>query len=217
MFVKQWADEGGATYFTMVATDGHRLSMIDRPFLVDIPAFREGVIIPRKGLSELKGLLEESEEPFDFGIAAGRVFARIGQRLLSIVLIDEAFPNYKQVIPMDSHRSLRVNRGDFMDALRRVSLLSDTETHSVILSAEKNRSVLTSANPQLGDAREEIDSEYAGEGFRLAFNASYAMDAMRSIEGEFVELSMNDPLAPCTIRGDADPGHLCVIMPMRID
>lgn len=217
VFMNVWADESGSGYLRMVATDGHRLSLIDRPMSQDLAPFREGIIIPKKGLSELKNLLEGVEDPFDLAVSEGRVFCRVGPTCLAMLLIDAAFPNYEQVIPAESAQSLRTNRGILHDALRRVSLLSDEETHSVIMETDGPVAVLTSTNPQFGDAREEVETAYEGEPFKVAFNAGYFLDALRAMEGDEVLLSVTDSMAPCLLRSDTDTGLLCVIMPMRID
>jgi DNA polymerase III subunit beta len=219
-FLKEALTEDGKPLLRMVATDGHRLSLVERPISAASGAFEEGVIIPKKGLSELKGLLDTLDEegaPFELGAADGRVYARVGGSLLSVMLIDASYPNYEQVIPKNVGTWIRVERAELTDALRRVALLSDDETRSVILEAKGGSILLSSDNPRLGDAREEIEAPYEGETLKIAFNAHYFLDALKAAEGQAVRIGISDSLAPCLVRGVEDPLFLSVIMPMRIE
>jgi DNA polymerase-3 subunit beta len=183
----------------------------------DLSPFDEGVILPKKGLSELRSMIDGCEDTFQLATADGRVFAQVERTLLSITLIDANFPNYQQVIPPEVEKKLILDRDHLIDALKRVSLLSDLETHTVIMEGTVGGTILTSTNTQFGDAREELDSEYEGEPLRVAFNSVYLLEAVRTLRGQQVSFSIGDALAPCLLRGSDDSGHLCVVMPMRID
>lgn len=217
VYVKTVQDDVGRPLLRMVATDGHRLSLCEQAFQGDMSPFDEGAILPKKGLSELRSLIDGCEDTFQLATAEGRVFAQVDRTLLSITLIDANFPNYQQVIPPEVEQKLVLDRDHLIDALKRVSLLSDLETHTVIMEGAAAGTVLTSANSQFGDAREELESEYEGEPLRVAFNSVYLLEAVRTLRGQQVSFSIGDALAPCLLRGSDDPGHLCVVMPMRID
>lgn len=218
VYVKAWRkEEDGSTFLRMVATDGHRLSLVDRPLTQELDPFQGGIIIPKKGLSELKSLLEGVEDTFLLAAGDDRLYARVDGVDLSVTLIDASFPNYEQVIPSEAAHLIHFDRAEFTNALRRVSLLSDQETHSVVLETRPPTAVLSSTSPQFGDAREEVPIEYEGEPLKLAFNANYVVEALRILEGDEVVLSLSDPLAPCLLKSPSDPGYLCVVMPMRID
>lgn len=217
VYVKAWTDESGQALLRMVATDGHRLSLIDRPVASVLEPFREGVIIPKKGLGELKMLLDGVEGSFDIIADQGRVFARVGSTDLAITLIEGNFPNYQQVVPAESPNGLRIKRSAFLDALRRVSLLSDQESRSVVLEADGETVALSSADLRMGEAREEIDGIFSGPPLRIAFNAAYFLDALKVVGGDDIVLSIHDPLSPCLLRSATDIRFLCVVMPMRVD
>lgn len=217
VYVQVVEGETGQRILRMVATDGHRLSLVDRPMKESPEPFERGVIVPKKGLTELRTLLDGSEERFKMAAAEGRIYASVERTQLSITLIDATFPNYQQVIPTGTGQRLKINRALLSLALKRVSLLSDQETHSVVLESDGRAVVLSSMNPQMGDAREEIELAEPGEPLKMAFNSTYFLDALRVMDGDVVEISVTDPLAPCILRTPADPGFLCVVMPMRID
>ncbi len=217
VYVKTVRDDNGNRQLRMVATDGHRLSLSEQDVKGDLDPFEEGVILPKKGLTELRSLIDSCDSTFDLAAAEGRVFVRVGRTLLSITLIDANFPNYQQVIPPEVEIKLYIDRESLIDALKRVSLLSDQETHTVIMESSGERTVLSSTNSHFGDAREELESEFEGHALRVAFNAVYLLEAIRSLSGQRVAFSIGDSLAPCLLRGSDDPHHLCVVMPMRID
>jgi DNA polymerase-3 subunit beta len=217
VFLKEWVDEKQEAFLRMVSTDGHRLAMVDRVLPVNLGIFHNGVIIPKKGLGELRTLLEPLDGEFELAASGGRVFARVANTCLSVTLIDSSFPNYEQVIPADVRTWVVINRLSLLNALRRVSLLSDEETRTVVLEATEDTVVLTSDNPRFGDAREELEVEYRQSPIRIAFNAGYFLEILRVMDGDDVKLGITDGLAPCVVRDAQDARYLSVIMPMRIE
>lgn len=217
VYVKTILDEDGLQKMLMVATDGHRLSLSEQVVKGDIIPFENGMILPKKGLSELRSLIDGCDSKFDLAYSEGMVFVRFLNTVLTITLIEGKFPNYNQVIPAEVENRLVIDKDSLIDALKRVSLLSDQETHTVVIEATGETTVLSSQNSQFGDAREEVESEFGGEPLRVAFNAVYLLEAIRSLVGQKVSFSIGDSVAPCLLRGSDDPHHLCVVMPMRLD
>jgi DNA polymerase III subunit beta len=201
----------------MVATDGHRLAYVDRALGPDLEGFASGVIIPRKGLAELKRLVDEEDaDEVQLGFEANSGLARKGDVTLVMRLIEGEFPNYRQVIPTDSTQRLTLPTEHLVHALRRVALLSAERSRAVKFELADGRLCLSSNNPDLGDAREELDVDYAGEPLGIAFNARYLMDALAVVGAKEVQLSFKDPLSPALLTPTDDSDALAVVMPMRI-
>ena len=76
--------------------------------------------------------------------------------------------------------------------------------------------VISSNNPDLGDAREELDVDYAGEPITIGFNARYLMDAINAIQSKEIRFSFQDDLSPARVTPPEDEKTLGVVMPMRI-
>ena len=76
--------------------------------------------------------------------------------------------------------------------------------------------VISSNNPDLGDAREELDVDFAGDSLMVGFNARYLLDAVGAIKSKEVRISFQDELSPCRITPPEDEDTLAVVMPMRI-
>lgn len=207
-----------------VATDGHRLSLAERPLPGDFHV-KKGVILPRKGLTEMKKLLldtVEGETKLGF-IESSAVLRRPGVSL-AMRLIDGAFPDYRQVIPKTGEKRFTVGRERFLDTLRRISLLSSDKAHAVKLELEPGRLRVLSQNPDLGEGREEVPVEYQGEPLKIGFNARYLMDvlgAMVNLEpvaAQDVAMELADDLSPGVVKpaGESATVFTAVVMPMRI-
>lgn len=207
----------------MVATDGHRLSLCERKIEGDF-ALKRGVILPKKGLNELRKLLGEASEAGEetpetkLGFVENSAIFRWSKVVLVMRLIEGMFPDYRQVIPKAGEKVLSVGRSRLLETLRRISLLSSDKAHAVKLELGKGTLKVLSQNPDLGEAKEEVPVEYAGEPLKIGFNARYLMDVLVALKGDDVQLELADDLSPGVLRGvgDKDQGFTAVVMPMRI-
>ena len=201
----------------MAATDGHRLALVDRKIEgVDLSKFDKGVIVPKKGINELKRLLEEDDEPVKIGFKKGHAVVKKKDVLLVNRLIDGTFPDYEQVIPKDLNKTLTVPREPLLASLKRVSVLAKERSGSVKLELGNNQLVISSTNPDLGEAREEIEVTYTGETLTIGFNARYLLEAVASMDAKDVRLSFNDELSPGRVCPASDESTIAIVMPMRI-
>ena len=200
----------------MVATDGHRLVMIDRILPeAELPA---GLIVPRKGLVEVQKLLEEAEDE-EVTLVVAEKDVRIHTRALSLFmrLVEGEFPDYRQVIPSASRVTARINRDDFLAALRRISLLASERSHGVKLHLERGSLEISASNPDQGEATEDIEISYGGEALTVGFNAHYLMEVLGvHPPGEVIEFGLTDEVGPGLLRGSQDPEYSYVVMPMRL-
>jgi DNA polymerase-3 subunit beta len=131
-------------------------------------------------------------------------------------LIEGEFPNYNQVIPKNLTRHLVLATDTLVQAVRRVSLLSSERSRAVKLELSDGQLVITSNNPDLGDAREELDIDYAGETLAIGFNAKYLLDAINAVQSKEVRFSFQDELSPSRLSPPDDEKTIAVVMPMRI-
>lgn len=202
----------------IVATDGHRLVRIERTFEGASFSKKEPVILPRKGISELRRLLDaaEGDDPLEVGFFENHAVMRRGSTVLGMRLIDGTFPDYKQVIPKLADKVVRVSRADAVDSLRRVSVLAADKTQPVKLSLGKDQLVVSCSNPDAGEISDDVPVEYAGAELDVAFNARYLVDALSSLDDPNVLIKLTDNLSPALLIGVDEPHHLCVVMPMRL-
>ncbi|MCH2172602.1 DNA polymerase III subunit beta [Myxococcota bacterium] len=207
----------GTDKLRMVATDGHRLAYVDRALGADATSLDGGVIIPRKGLAELKRLVdEEDSDEVEIGFVGSNALARKGGVTLVMRLIEGEFPNYSQVIPKDPSSRFTIATDSLSHALRRVALLSAERSRAIKLEISDGSLVLSSSNPDLGEAREELDVDYAGEAISIAFNAKYLLDCLGVVHSKEVQISFRDSLSPAQMVPTDDSDSLAVVMPMRV-
>ena len=207
--------EKDGTKIRMVATDGHRLAVIEKNS--EWPALNKGVILPRKGILELKKFLDDAVEgAFSLAFTVNSMIVKKDSTVLVIRLIDGEFPDYKQVIPKGNDSKVKLGRVDFLSSLRRVSLLSMEKGRGVKFGLSKGKLELSSNNPDVGEAREEIGVDYKNDGLEIGFNATYMMEALGVIGGDEIVLELKDRESPAMLKSAIPNGYVYVIMPMRI-
>lgn len=213
--------ECDGTMARMVTTDGHRLTSTRRAFAG--PKIAKGILIPRKGLSEIVRLL--TDEPCQIAIDGHHMFVTQGNATLSVKLIDAQFPPYEQVIPTGNRNLVTVDRGELVEAVTRARMIC-TETRGLKLTADPGLGLIVqSDNPDLGEMREEIPTEYHGKLCSIGFNPVYVLETLARMTGDRVTIALGaNELDPglfrstddATMRAIGDAEYLSVIMPMRI-
>lgn len=207
-------EEAGSKSLRLVATDGHRLSLVEKNIDSRVK-FDKGFVVPKKGVAELRKVLKLSDK---VRIGVGDNFFMVeGEDIILIArLIDADFPDYKQVTPEVTKVTLTLGKNDFLSALKRVSILSSEKTRSVKFSINKGEMTLISVSPEVGEAREAVSLDYSGEPIELGFNARYLMDVLEAITEDKVEVGLIDELSPTVVKPEGEEVYLSVIMPMRV-
>ncbi|MEZ5330471.1 MAG: DNA polymerase III subunit beta [Thermoanaerobaculia bacterium] len=206
----------GDGHIELVATDGHRLALVQNPH--DGGGKKgDGVLVPRKALQELQRFEGEAE---DLTLARGEhhLSFRLGRRELICRILEGTFPDYERVIAKDNDKHALFDRRQLGDAVQRVALLTGDRTRAVRLAFDEGKLQISAANPDLGEATEEVPCEFKGEGVRLGINPDYLSQFLAAAETERVRFDLKDENAQCIgapVEG-ADERYLCVIMPMRI-
>lgn len=207
-------------YFRMVATDAHRLALVDSLEALfeenSWKMFQEGIIVPRKGLNELRRLLSEGVEDFFVSIKGKMLLVKREGLFLSMRLIEGKYADYRRIIPEALPSGIKVDKEAFLASLKRISLMSSDKSRSLTFSLSPGILQLSSQSPELGDAQEEIAIDYQGEEMKIGFNSRYLIDAVSSIEGDNVVLELKGKQNPGVIRSCTGDNHTSVVMPMRI-
>ena len=205
---------------TMVATDGHRLAMVETEHKTEGFSQETRVLIPKKAMTEIQRLASESGEDaaVEFAQDESHLFFRFGQRLLTSRKLTGQFPNYEAVLPRDSSKTLVLERGELQDALRRVSQLADLRTHAIRFVLAKEGVEISASSPEYGEAKEALDKEYAGEPITIGFNAQYLLDFLAAAPDGPISFEMKDDQSASQLRPMADESsrYRYVVMPMRI-
>jgi DNA polymerase III subunit beta len=201
----------------MVSTDGHRLAMCEKTFETDIPV-KSGVIVPRKGFQELRRVLGDTTDVTEVqvGFSGNSGILKAGAVTLSTRLVEGQFPDYGQVIPKSGKRLVKIGRAAFGEALKRVSLLSQSRAWGVRLVLNEGTLELIAEDPEFGSAHEAVEVDYKGESMTIGFNARYILDVLSLVQDQGITLTLTDDLSPAVLRPLEEEGFLAVVMPMRI-
>lgn len=198
----------------LVSTDGHRLAytMEDIPDLTYDGEIR--VIISKKTLAEIRKL---SDTTLDFDLDENNLFFRSGHQIIISRLIDSKFPNFEMVIPKNNPIILRINRDEFIKAIRRVALLSTERSKAIKLEIEKESLRLFSSNPEIGEARDEIEIQHEGRDIEIGFNSQYLLDFLVTVDSPRIKFELKDEnsAALMTPEKAEDNRYLYVLMPMK--
>lgn len=210
----------------LVATDGHRLAMITRTIeglslnnLSNKDSGSDHVIVPRKGLAEIRRALEadlDREVGVDF--SDGFMVLEAGSTKLAVRLVDGEFPEYEGVFPSSAGSLCTVLSSDLAHALRRVSLMVSDKNKGVRFDVDKNIIRMSSSSPELGEAKEEVSVQYDGAPMSIGFNARYILEMLQSFgETQPVILELFGETGPGKFYTEADSSYISIIMPLRLD
>jgi DNA polymerase-3 subunit beta len=208
-------EDGEVPLLRAVATDGHRLARFEMP-LPEGARGMPGVIVPRKAVSELRKLIEESEQSVEVSLSETKVRFAFDSTELNSKLIDGTFPDYERVIPSGNDKIMGVDCRQFSAAVDRVSTISTEKSRAVKLSLGDGSLTLSATSPESGSAVEEIEVKYGDSPLEIGFNARYLLDIAQQIEGENAEFALSDAASPTVIRDIDDASALYVLMPMRV-
>ena len=198
----------------LVATDGHRLCLIE----MEMPgvAAADGVLAPRKALLEL--LRFDSDEQITFRRGEHHLAFLIGRRELTCRILEGTFPDYEKVISKDNDLKASFDRQELGEVVHRISLLTGDRAPMVRLRFETESLLVSSSNPDLGEAEESLACDFEAENLEIGLNPTYIRDFLGAVDTERIEFALKDENSQCLGQpvDGADSRYLCVIMPMRI-
>jgi DNA polymerase-3 subunit beta len=198
-----------------VSTDGHRLAYTQMP--VENLKVSDEVrgIVSKKTLNELRKF---DDSTLSFDLDENNLFFRVQNRTLISRIIEGKFPNYEAVIPDDNPNTMVLPREQITHAIRRVSLLSTERSKGVKFEIQKDKILLFSSNPELGEARDEVEVEYSGDSLEIGFNSQYLLDFLSTVKSDEVKFEIKDENSAILMRtaGDEEIDYKYVLMPMKI-
>jgi DNA polymerase-3 subunit beta len=214
--------QAGKEVLRMVATDGHRLSLIDRENQKVRGVEEKGIILPKKGILEIKKIIGDRDGEEEMGIYFNSThgFFKMGKSLTVIRLIDGEFPEYEQVIPKGNDKKLVMAKERMVSSLKRVSTMASERMEGVKFSLKTNSVELSSTHQDFGDAKEEVEVVYEGPPLQVGFNARYLIEAFNVIDTEEVLMELKDEGSPGILRPSSSSvgisNQISIVMPMRL-
>jgi DNA polymerase-3 subunit beta len=204
----------------MVATDGHRLAMVETDHKFEGFTTETRVLVPKKAMTEIQRLVGKAGDDVqvEFAQDESHLFFQVGRRLLTSRKLTGQFPNYEAVLPRDANKTLLLERVELQDALRRVAQLADQRSHAVKFMLSNEGLELSSSSPEYGEAKEVIEKEYKGDTISIGFNAQYLLDFLAAAADGPISFELKDEQSAGQLRptGDESTRYRYVVMPMRI-
>jgi DNA polymerase-3 subunit beta len=198
-----------------VATDGHRLAMKETQLQTTVSTRRQ-IIIPRKGVNELVGLLESDGGEVELEFGRNHLRVRRGDVTFTTKLIDGKFPDYEAVIPLSADKTAVLARDVLRGALQRAGILSNEKYRGVRLELSPGKLRIVAHNPEQEEAVEEVEAETQVSELAVGFNVGYLLDALGALQGEKARLSLRDAQSSCLVQEVDDERAQHVIMPLRL-
>ena len=209
------ADNEGAAVLRTVATDGHRLASIEVPLPVGATGM-PGVIVPRKTVTELRKLIDETADDVQVAMSDTKIRFSFEGAVLTSKLIDGTFPDYDRVIPAGNDKVLEVDTKSFSDAVDRVSAISTEKSRAIKLVMSSGNLTLSANSAENDSAVEELPVEYTSDEMEIGFNSRYLLDIAQQIDGESAKFTLADSASPTLVQDSSDGSALYVLMPMRV-
>jgi len=199
-------------FLTAVATDSHRMS-ISKVKLNEKINF-EPVILPKKTIFQLCSLLEDFDGDVKISNIKSKIKFELNSSVLISKLIDGKFPNYVQVIPKNNKKKLEINLKLFLSSVDRVASVSLDKKDGVKFNLKKDKLNLSVNNTNSGDGKESLNVKFDHE-LDISFNSRYLIDAASQLDGDKIEMFLNDTGSPALIKDPADFDSIFVVMPMK--
>lgn len=198
------------------ATDSYRLAK-KQAKLNEIAGETYNIIVPGKNIVEFMKILNEGNEELEIHIFSNKVLFKQNNLLFQSRLVSGNYPNVNNLIPSDSFLKITANLSNLYDVIDRASILtSDKEKNIVTLETNKNLLIVRSSSAEIGRVEEKMniikDNE---EEIKISFSAKYMMDALRSFEGDTVELAFEGEVKPIIIKDVEDPNLTQLVLPIR--
>ena len=198
----------------MAATDSYRLS-VKETALAEGPPQELEAIVPARALAELVRIAQTAEATsLGIGVEENQIVFSVDGIVLTARRIDGQFPNYKQLLPETFEAEVELPRDEFLDVVRRTSLMAQRKSPLRLRFAEGELTV-TAQTQDVGEARESLPVRYDGDVLEIGFNAEFLRDGLESVTDERLHLQLISPLRPGLIRGETND-FLYLIMPIRL-
>jgi len=204
--------------FRAVSTDGHRLVKVVNQNLKS-PKFQRDIIIPEKALHLVLRSIDSARNKIS--INETHIMFDFGNTVLISRLIDETYPNYESVIPLDNEKKLVISREGLLSTVRRVSLYSSSTTHQIRFSISAKEMRVSAEDIDIGgSAREVIPCEYNADAMEIGFNSKYIEDILNHIDTEEVVFKFSGPTRASIVHPSEQKENedvLMLVMPVRLN
>jgi DNA polymerase-3 subunit beta len=135
---------------------------------------------------------------------------------LRVSLVDAEYPDYRRVVPAEKGIVIKFEKNALLHALRRMSVVSSERYSGVIFTLSDGKMMLESTNPDVGEAKEEIEVAYHDQNISMGYNVKYLIDAIEVIDEETVIFEMGVGMKPGVIKPASNDEYVCIVMPLKV-
>jgi DNA polymerase-3 subunit beta len=207
---------------TMVATDGHRMALVEHTKANPSITQETKVLIPQKALLEIGSLLTKSSaDSIHFAENDSTLFFVIGKRLLTSRRLAGTFPNYEAVLPRDNNTAVVIRRDELRTSVMRVAQFADERSNAIRLRLEKNELKLSSSTVEAGESEDVLQVSFNGDPTAIGFNSHYLLDFLKVVDTETVRLEFKGSQTAMEFKPEdpavkSDYSYRYVVMPVRV-
>lgn len=205
---------------TFVASDAHKLVRYKRS---DIKSEVESsFILPKKPAALLKNLLPKEDFDVKIDFDDKNAFVTMTNFTLICRLVEGKYPSYNSVIPTNNPNRLILDRVEFYNTLRRVSVFSNQASNLVRLKITGNQLVVSAQDIDFSiSAVERINCQYEGDEMEIGFKSAFLLEILSNLSTSEVRVELSDPtraglLLPAEKEFDQED-VLMLLMPMMIN
>jgi DNA polymerase-3 subunit beta len=203
------------------ATDSHRLAVVETILEnTDDSTENFAVTIPAKALRELERMLAmgQGTDTVALYVDESQVIFELGDRRLTSLKLEGAYPDYQQLIPRQFARTVTIERKRLISSLERVAVLADRENSLVkfTLDGEQGQLFLSVESKDLGSAKESMSAEIVGEDLEIAFNIKYLMDGLKALPSTDIQMQLNEENQPVIFTPLGGLKMTYLVMPVQI-
>lgn len=202
-----------------VATDAHRLVRYKRTDSIAPKA--DSFIVPKKPLNLLKNSLPDNDDEISISYNNNHLFVAHHEIQMVCRLIDARFPDYKVVIPQDNPYNLIVNKADFQNALRRVSVFSNKSTNQVALSINGSELQMAAQDVDFSfEGNERMNCQFDGNDMQIAFNAKFLIEILNAVDTQDIKIELSTPTKAGIIKPTEQAENedlLMLVMPLMLN
>jgi DNA polymerase-3 subunit beta len=209
-------EENDKKRIRMVSTDGSRLALAECLFQDDAKFLEgPGILIPKKALQEVNKFLESVGE-VKIGIENNNFVIKKDAEIIIVRLLEGDYPEYDEIIERENGHIIALEKKRILMMLKRMSILSSEEYKAAIFDFSKEKLIISAANPDFGESKEDMEIQFEGDNMKIAFNPRYFIDTINVIEGDTVILYLSGEEQPCLVFDKDDNSFLSAVMPMKV-
>ena len=175
----------------------------------------------KKPATILKNILPKIEENIKIEFDEKNAFFSLEGFKLVCRLIEGKYPNYSSVITRNNPNIITVNRLDFLNSLKRVSVFANSNSNLVKLSISNNKIELSAQDIDFAiSGREEIICEFEGDPIDIGFKSTFLIEIVSVLDSANINIELTDSSRSGIFvpydGEDTQEDTLMLLMPMMI-